>query len=273
MLSRFLIVILAILNVGVALWWMLPRAAPAPEPAKPELGVATLEVLPSPASTAAVLHDDAAPSASVAADQTPAPAAAKPAEAKPAEVKAADAKPSDPKPAEATPVDAAPVAPVAAATSKPAEHCASLGPFADQAKAQAAQAALGADILRPRVREVAGKPGSGSYRVFIPPAASREEAQATAKRIVDAGFSDYFVVTQGEEANAVALGQYRNREGAERRLATLVAAGFAAKLAGGGTDTPSSWWLDVASTSASPAALMQRTGAAQQQSLDCARLR
>jgi hypothetical protein len=81
------------------------------------------------------------------------------------------------------------------------------------------------------------------------------------------------VVSQGEEANAVALGQYRNREGAERRLATLVAAGFPARLAGGGNETPPTWWLDVASSSASPATLMQRAGAAQQQSLDCARLR
>ena len=32
MLTRFLIVVLAILNVGVALWWLLPRTA-APVPA------------------------------------------------------------------------------------------------------------------------------------------------------------------------------------------------------------------------------------------------
>ena len=33
MLTRFLIVVLAILNVGVALWWLLPRTA-APVPAE-----------------------------------------------------------------------------------------------------------------------------------------------------------------------------------------------------------------------------------------------
>ncbi|MGE8286513.1 MAG: SPOR domain-containing protein [Stenotrophomonas sp.] len=265
MLSRFLIVILVILNVGVALWWMVPRADTAAAPAKPELGVATLELMPSPAASAApAATGDAVPAVTPAA-AVAAPAVARPEDAEPAASTPAPAKPTEAKPAEAVP-------PVAA-TPKPVEHCASLGPFTDAAKAQAAQAALGADAQRPRVREVPGKSGSGSYRVFIPPAASREEAQATAKRIVEAGFSDYFVVSQGEEANAVALGQYRNREGAERRLATLVAAGFPARLAGGGNETPPTWWLDVASSSASPATLMQRAGAAQQQSLDCARLR
>ena len=118
-----------------------------------------------------------------------------------------------------------------------------------------------------------GKAAS-SYRVLIAPAASREEAQATAKRIVEAGFSDYFIVSQGEEANAVALGQYRNREGAERRLATLTAAGFPAKLAASGTEIAPSWWVDAATAgAATPASLKQRAAANQQQSLDCARLR
>ena len=69
MLTRFLIVILAILNVGVALWWMMPRTEPAPVPAKPEPGVATLEVLPTPAPAAAA-QADAAPAAGVAPTTT-----------------------------------------------------------------------------------------------------------------------------------------------------------------------------------------------------------
>jgi len=106
------------------------------------------------------------------------------------------------------------------------------------------------------------------------PAASREEAQAMARRIVEAGFSDYFIIAQGEDANAVALGQYRNREGAERRLATLVAAGFPARIVGNGVEAAASWWLDVAhADTASAADLHKRSGAAQRQALECARLR
>jgi len=66
----------------------------------------------------------------------------------------------------------------------------------------------------------------------------------------------------------------RNREGAERRLATLTAAGFPAKLATSGTEVAASWWVDTATAgAATPASLQQRSAAAQQQSLDCARLR
>jgi len=229
MLNRFLIVVLAILNVGVALWWMAPRA-PEPQPPEPaETGVARLELVAPEALPA---------TAAVAA--TPA--------------------------AEAT-------EPPAAAADSTAERCLSLGPFADKARAQAAVATLGADLLRPHLREVPPRAAS-SYRVILPPAATREEAQATAKRIADAGFGDYFVMGQGEEANAIALGQYRSREGAERRQSALVEAGFPAQLLASGGEEASSWWLDAAHAgTVSAAALQRRSGAQRQQVLDCARLR
>ncbi len=266
MLTRLLIVLLAILNVGVALWWMAPRAEPVVVVPPAEPGVASLEVLPSPApgkvgpATPVAAETQVPASAPLTAAPAPAAAAeAKPAALPPAATAAVEAKPEPAKPAEIRPPAVV--------------QCASLGPYATQAQAQAAMSALGADAARPRLREVPGKAAS-SYRVLIAPAASREEAQATAKRIVEAGFSDYFIVSQGEEANAVALGQYRNREGAERRLASLTAAGFPAKLAASGTEIAPSWWVDTATAgAATPASLKQRAAAAQQQSLDCARLR
>ncbi len=234
MLTRFLIVVLAILNVGVALWWLTPRAA-APEPAEPaETGVATLELVTPdtvPAATAPV--PDNAAAAAPAAKEAAAPASA-------------------------------------TATS---EHCLSLGPFADKEQAQAAVTALGAALLRSHLREVPPKAAS-SYRVFLPPAASREEAQATTKRLTDAGIGDFFIMGQGEEANAIALGQYRSREGAERRQNALAEAGFPAQLVASGGAETSSWWLDMAHAgTAQAAALQARSGAQRAQALDCARLR
>ncbi|HEL7630623.1 TPA: SPOR domain-containing protein, partial [Stenotrophomonas maltophilia] len=98
------------------------------------------------------------------------------------------------------------------------------------------------------------------------------EAQATVKRIVAAGLGDYYIISQGEDANAVALGQYRNREGAERRIAAVQAAGFQPRLVASGD--AGQWWVDgqLAGT-AQPAQVQQRSGAARQQSLECARLR
>ncbi|KRG43788.1 hypothetical protein ARC78_06875 [Stenotrophomonas pictorum JCM 9942] len=253
MLIRFLIVVLAILNVGVALWWMTPRSATAPLPADNEPGVASLELLPTPAVPPA-----AAPVAEVA-----------PGPSEPALVAAANAAQAAVAPPAVAASAPAPAAPEARAPAQ----CLSLGPFTAQAQAQGALSRLGAVAERARLREVPGKAASG-YRVLIPAAATRDEAQATVKRIVEAGFSDYFIIAQGDDANAVALGQYRNREGAERRQAALTAAGFPARLVANGSETPPSWWIDASvAAGSSPAVLAQRSGAAQQQSLDCTRLR
>lgn len=254
MLIRFLIVALAILNLGVALWWMTPRPAPAAAPEVRETGVATLELVPTDAV-------DAGPPA------VPAPAAVA---AAPAPAALQDAAKATATSAVATPAPATPE-PTAAAPSRPLQ-CSSFGPFQSREQAQAAAAALGADLSRSQLREV--QPKAASYRVLTSQAASREEAQALARRIVEAGFSDYFIIAQGDDANAVALGQYRNREGAERRMAALAAAGFPVRIVGNGVEAGASWWLDVAHAATAAADdLHRRSGAAQRQALECARLR
>jgi len=280
MLTRALIVVLAILNVGVALWWML-RGEPVPTPpAEPPTGVARLQLLDTPDAAAA-----AAPSAAHPAAASTALADATPAPPKPA-------APTTPAPAAPAPstapassnVPASSTAAVAPAVGRPTEtppspappaplQCISLGPFADRDSAMAAQGNAGTLLQRSRLREVAKPGASSTYRVMLPAAASREEAQATVKRIAAAGISDYYIMAQGEDANAIALGQYRNREGAERRMAALAAAGFSARLVGGAAGT-AQWWVDAAlAGQATPSAARQRSGAAQQRSLECAGLR
>ena len=254
MLIRFLIVALAILNLGVALWWMTPRPAPAAAPEVRETGVATLELVPMDAVDAG-------------APAVPAPAAVA---AVPAPAALQDAAKATATSAVATPAPATPE-PTASAPSRPLQ-CSSFGPFQSREQAQAAAAALGADLSRSQLREV--QPKAASYRVLTSQAASREEAQAMARRIVEAGFNDYFIIAQGDDANAVALGQYRNREGAERRMAALAAAGFPVRIVGNGVEAGASWWLDVAHAATVAADdLHRRSGAAQRQALECARLR
>ena len=271
MLTRALIVVLAILNVGVALWWML-RGDPAPAPqADPPTGVARLQLLDTPKPAAPT----AAPAAGSAAltDATPESTAQPPEPASP--VAPAVGRPTDTPatPANPTPA-AAPPAPTPTAPATPAALvCISLGPFADRDTAIAAQGKAGTLLQRSRLREVPKPGASSTYRVMLPAAASREEAQATVKRIAAAGISDYYIMAQGEDANAIALGQYRNREGAERRIAALAAAGFNARLVGGAAGT-AQWWVDAAlAGQATPAAARQRSGAAQQRSLECTGLR
>lgn len=281
MLTRALIVVLAILNVGVASWWLL-RSEPAPAtPPQPATGVAELRWLPGGTDAAAVAETaataaptealqerEAAPSAAVAATEAPAttpPADAAPsAEAAPAVAVAA--KPAEPvvqKPVVETPAVGTPAAP---------PRCVALGPFADRAAAVAAQGRAGKLLAPARLREQPAASGSTRYRVLLPAAASREDAQAMVKRIVAAGLSDYYIISQGEESNAIALGQYRNREGAERRIAAVQAAGFQPRLVASGD--AGQWWLEGQLAAGSePAQVQQRSGAAQQRSLECTRLR
>ncbi|CRD49632.1 SPOR domain-containing protein [Stenotrophomonas indicatrix] len=277
MLTRALIVVLAILNLGVATWWLLrdePARAPLPPP---PTGVAELRWLPggtdaavaaqasAAAPTEALVEREAAPATAVAA--APAPAAATPAApGKPAEpVKAPEPMAAVAKPAPE------PVAEKPAAPAVP-PSCLALGPFADRAAASAAQSRAGNLLSQVRLREQPAASGSARYRVLLPAAASRDDAQATVKRIVAAGLSDYYIVSQGDETNAIALGQYRNREGAERRMAAVQAAGFQPRLVASGD--AGQWWLEgQLATGSEPAQAQQRSGAAQQRSLECTRLR
>ena len=108
MLTRLLIVLLAILNVGVALWWMTPRTEPVAAAPRAEPGVASLEVLPSPAPSNAGPVAPAAAETVVAAAADAAPLVAtstaatdaKPAELPPVATAAVAAKPDEAKPAE-----------------------------------------------------------------------------------------------------------------------------------------------------------------------------
>lgn len=277
MLTRALIVVLAILNLGVATWWLLrdePARAPLPPP---PTGVAELRWLPggtdaavaaqasAAAPTEALVEREAAPATAVAA--APAPAAAMPAApSKPAEpVKAPEPMAAVAKPAPE------PVAEKPAAPAVP-PRCLALGPFADRAAASAAQSRAGNLLGQVRLREQPAASGSARYRVLLPAAASRDDAQATVKRIVAAGLSDYYIISQGDETNAIALGQYRNREGAERRMAAVQAAGFQPRLVASGD--AGQWWLEgQLATGSDPAQAQQRSGAAQQRSLECTRLR
>jgi hypothetical protein len=277
MLTRALIVVLAILNLGVATWWLLrdePARAPLPPP---PTGVAELRWLPggtdaavaaqasAAAPTEALVEREAAPATAVAA--APAPAAATP---------AAPSKPDEPvKAPEPVAAVAKPAPePVAEKPAGPAAppRCLALGPFADRAAATAAQSRAGNLLSQVRLREQPAASGSARYRVLLPAAASRDDAQATVKRIVAAGLSDYYIISQGDETNAIALGQYRNREGAERRMAAVQAAGFQPRLVASGD--AGQWWLEgQLATGSEPAQAQQRSGAAQQRSLECTRLR
>ncbi|QDS17713.1 SPOR domain-containing protein [Xanthomonas arboricola] len=303
---RALIVVLIVLNAGVALWWAL-QPAPAAVAAPPQpAGVARLEVLPStaaaslaapgeaseagmvPAAAVTAPSDAPAPAPAPASTPTPTPTPASTetstaAAAASSSIDAAAAKVAATSQTSAQVPPPTKVAPtpneVAAVAIKPSpavptpaaapERCASLGPYAARADADAALARLRGQATRTRVREDKDA-GVSTFRVMLPNVGDRAAAQALVKRIAAAGMGDYYVIAQGED-NSIALGQYQSRERAERRQASLVGAGFPAQLLPSGTGQ-SRWWIDVRSTAAI-GTLQGTAGATRQRSLDCAALR
>ncbi len=243
MLIRALVVLLIVLNLGVAAWWTL-RAPPAP-PAVIEqpLGVARLQL-----ASEARSPPKAAPAAAVTTAAAPA------------------AVPAPPTPAAVPPKE---VAAEKVAVAMPAQ-CYSFGPFADAAAAKNAHEVLTAVATKVVPRETRAGTTRG-YRVLLPAAASLAEAQATTQRIAAAGFGDYFIVREGSEANSIALGRYRNEESANRRAQSLVAAGFPARAEPLG-EGRASYWLDLVPGPSFDTARAQAAVQIAPRPLDCARL-
>ncbi|MGO1002776.1 SPOR domain-containing protein [Lysobacter sp. CA196] len=281
MLVRALIVLLIALNIGVAAWWVArPVPAAAVEETLP-LGVARLQLADE--SKLAAQVGAAVPSAPVAAlvdsaGKLPVASASQPDadQGEAAKTAAAAAKLDA---ASGTPLAAVPPPTVATApvpVPPPAEvakaQCFSIGPFADAAAADAARAKLQplAQKLATRTQAGSSNPSRG-WRVYLPPAASAEAAQATAQRIRAAGFSDLFVMGGGADANGIALGRFRSEESARKRASSLSEAGFPVRVEALG-ETASATWIDAATTTSNGDALRRAAGAQRWRSVSCGAL-
>lgn len=243
MFARALIVLLLILNLGVAAWWLL-RADPPPPPPEPHpAGVPRLQLVSE-------LPAGARAQRAVSSAEDPIPLA--PAQPGPAP-DAGAAQPID-QPAQAT------------AT---AARCFSFGPFPDAASAAAAQAKLPSGVRNARTRDETLR-RSGAWTVLMPPQPDRAAAQALAQRIDAAGFKDYYVIGEGASIHGIALGRFGAEEAARRHQTALQAAGFQAQLQAP-VSAGSVSWLDVeAGVSFDASAARVAIGAARVQARACA---
>jgi len=193
MLVRALIVLLASMNLGVALWWSLHRDPPPPAPPPLDPGVGSLVLARERPAT------PVADAAELSADPEPLPAGS---------------------------------------------TCMSLGPFDDAAALRAAMNTLLPLAERIQFREVSATVLRG-YRVLLPPAASRADAQAIASDLASRGIDDYYVITAGAEQNSIALGSYKDLPNATKRRDAIAALGYAPQLEPR-MDSAPQWWIDLA---------------------------
>jgi cell division septation protein DedD len=237
---RALIVFLAVLNLGIAAWWLLrPDAAPTATEDAPS-GVARLQLLSErPGSERSLARP--APSAATATTVSP-------------------------------PSDAAPAVKTAETPPAATQRCLSIGPFADATALAAAQTALRPGALRLRSRETREGGGRG-WRVYLPAVADRAAANAAADKLKAAGFTDLLVVGDGAEANSVALGRFSGEARAQQHATALRAAGFVAVAEPLG-EVRIERWIDLAVAANVDLSAVRRTaGAAQSRAIDCAKVR
>ena len=186
MLLRAALVMLVMLNLGAALWWISGAQGAVAPPA----------AVTADAPQLRLLHE-----AVPAPVETTTPAQPMPAAAEPSSGSGVAGARMD--------VPAAPV-------------CLRFGPFADAGASQAAGAALARVGVRTIARQTPARATRG-WKVVTSPFASREAAVAMAERLRAAGVSDLYVMGEGPDANSIALGRYGSEDAARRRRPTCAA--------------------------------------------------
>jgi hypothetical protein len=106
--------------------------------------------------------------------------------------------------------------------------CVSLGPFADMAQAEAAIATSGWSDYQPVLREISGV--RTTYWVYLPPFRDRPSANRALRTLSEMGINDAYVVGEGEDRNAIALGLFSDQERASRRVGQIQALGVTAQV-------------------------------------------
>ena len=116
--------------------------------------------------------------------------------------------------------------PVDGAASTPASFCARARGFGDRRSVAGAALWLqsyGAEVVEVRHEE---RQVVGRYRVFLPPAASREAAVEKLREIRRRGIRDVAIIGDGALANGISFGVFRSADNMHRRVAALGRDGY-----------------------------------------------
>ena len=142
-------------------------------------------------------------------------------------------------------VAAAGPVPAGAQGAMPSGFCAQAAGF--EGRRAVADAALwlksyGADVLE--VRD-AGRQVAGSRRVYLPPLESREAAEAKVREIRNRGVRDVAVIRDGELANGISFGVFRQAANTNRRVAALERLGYTVRSRATGVERAAGYAIKV----------------------------
>ena len=125
--------------------------------------------------------------------------------------------------------------------------CYALGPFAAESALKSVSSMLGALGIESLKRHETRRELNGFW-VYIPPLPSRAEARKVVSMLKERGVKDYLIVPKGVKKNAISLGFFRTREGAQQHKAHMQTLGLAPVMDESYKDS-SGFWLDFSSSS------------------------
>ena len=135
-----------------------------------------------------------------------------------------------PAPAANRPAVPAAIPASAASTEQVLEtRCLAIGPFDTPQDLRNARAALGGPGVRMRSRQEQTTE-TRAWWVYLPAPGSRAQALALARRLGAANVGDYFVMSSGDQPNAISLGLFKDPANARKRRDEVADAGVPAQI-------------------------------------------
>jgi hypothetical protein len=105
------------------------------------------------------------------------------------------------------------------------QRCRRLGPFIEKSSVQRAFDVITNEAQRLQIVQDSQRETRG-YWVYLPSSNDRESALKASRQLSAGGIRDYYVVTAGENENAISLGMFKDAINADKRIAQITALGF-----------------------------------------------
>ncbi len=128
--------------------------------------------------------------------------------------------------------------------------CYSLGPFTEEKAVKSAASTLKKLGMVTTYKSETRREVSG-YWVYIPPLPSRKDARSVISMLKKRGIKDFLIVSNGIKKNAISLGFFGTRDGAQQHQTRMKALGLNPILEDSYRET-SGFWLDFSSPNTPP---------------------